>query len=139
MISASSLRGFLAVMKKQAPDEWDWAEPEQTSALPDLFWCVVTYQASRPPFRFFVEFNEEILCVQYLLPADTRIHPDCCLALYRILLRLNEELALVKFGLTHQGNITLMGEPAGCPVFTGDISESFEAHGTLSGPTLLGN
>jgi hypothetical protein len=101
MIIPARLDAFLKVMEEQSPKEWAWGKTEQ-------FWQV-DYQASYPPFQFLIEFNDEMLYVQYVF-RDFRIRASCWLALYRVLLRLNEEMSLVKFGLTPHGNITLMGE-----------------------------
>lgn len=103
MITATRLDAFLRVMEQQSPTEWEW-----TPADSGQFWYV-SYQNSYPPFEFFIEFNEEMLYVQYVF-RDFRIRSECWAALYRMLLRLNEELSLVKFGLTTYNNITLLGE-----------------------------
>jgi hypothetical protein len=103
MITASRLETFLGVMTEQSADEWQYGRGDIRS-----YWSV-KYQASSPPFVFLIEFNEEMLYVQYLF-RDLRIRSSCWLGLYRTLLRLNEELSLVKFGLTSFGNVTLMGE-----------------------------
>jgi hypothetical protein len=101
MINPARLDTFLKVMEQQYPEEWAWGKTPQ-------FWYV-DYNASYPPFQFLIEFNDEMLYVQYVF-RDFRIRFQCWLALYRVLLRLNEELSLVKFGLTQQGNIALLGE-----------------------------
>lgn len=103
MITPARLDAFLEVMKEQSPEEWSWQRPQGHQ-----YWYV-EYQQSYPPFSFFVEFNEEMLYAQYL-PHDFRVRAGCWLSLYHVLLRLNEELSLVKFGLTASGNITMMGE-----------------------------
>jgi hypothetical protein len=103
MITPNRIRAFLVVMQQQAPEEWGWQRSK------NLQYWHVEYKRSYPPFHFFIEFNDEMLYVQYIL-RDFRVRFSCWPALYRILLRLNEELTLVKFGLTAQGNITLLGE-----------------------------
>jgi hypothetical protein len=103
MITPARLEAFLKVMEQQSPEEWTW-KADRTGRF-----CYVRYDASIPPFQFFIEFNDEILYVQYEL-RDFRVQSPCWLALYRVLLRLNEELSLVKFGLTAHGDVTMMGE-----------------------------
>jgi hypothetical protein len=101
MITPARLDTFLKVMEQQYPEEW-------ASGKGPLYWYI-DYKVSYPPFQFHIEFNEEMLYVQYVFP-DFRIRFSCYLALYSVLLRLNEELSLVKFGLTQYGNIALLGE-----------------------------
>ena len=103
MITPTRLDAFLQVIEQQSPEEWSWQHVKDNQ-----YW-IVTFRKSYPPFRFFVEFNEEILYVQYIFQ-DFRVRFACWPALYRILLRINEELSLLKFGLTAFGKITFMGE-----------------------------
>lgn len=102
-ITPSRLDKLLEGMQEQFPDQWHWKRDNS-----DQFW-VIFYEASIPPFKFYVNFNNEILYAQYVLE-DFKIKADCWLALYRVLLRLNEELSLVKFGLTSRNYISLSGE-----------------------------
>ena len=106
MITPTRLDAFLKVMEQQSPNEWS-----QKRDPSGVFWYV-QYGASYPPYQFFVEFNEEMVYVQYVFP-EFRVNPSCYLALYRVLLRLNEELSLVKFGLTALENLVLLGEIPG--------------------------
>jgi len=103
MITPTRLEAFLKVIEDQSPAAWDWGK------YPDDPAWHVKYQVSYPPLDFDIEFNEEMLYVQSIL-RDLPVRAECWLALYRMLLRLNEELSLVKFGLTPSGSITLMGE-----------------------------
>lgn len=103
MITRARLETFLEVMAKQSPDEWMW----QKSKL-GIYW-LVEYKPSYPPFQFYIEFNDEMLFVQCIL-ADYRMRAESLGAISYLLLRLNEELSLVKFGLTPLGVISLMGE-----------------------------
>lgn len=102
MLTPSRIETFLTIMKQQAPEEWVWQH------VSEGFW-IVKFLKSYPPFAFFIEFNQDILYIQYIF-RDVRVHFSCWQALYRTLLRLNEELSLVKFGLTAYDNIVLMGE-----------------------------
>jgi len=102
MLTAGRIETFLTVMVQQSPEEWVWQR------LPEGFWTV-KFKKSYPPLDFFIEFNQDILYVQYIF-RDVRVHYSCWQALYRTLLRLNEDLSLVKFGLTARDNICLMGE-----------------------------
>jgi len=103
MITPARLDTFLRVMEEQSSEEWAWKQSKK-----GRFW-IVDYQIGFPPFQFLIEYNDDMLYVQYMIK-DLRVRAECWLALYRVLLRLNEELSLVKFGLTPHGNITLMGE-----------------------------
>lgn len=102
MITPARLNTFLEVLRKQSEEEWDGVRHSGN------YW-VVEYKASYPPFRFYVEYNEEMLFVQCLLD-DYRLSPASLAATTYLLLRLNEEISLVKFGLTADGTICLMGE-----------------------------
>lgn len=102
MLTANRIETFLDVMKQQAPEDWGW------QCVNEQFWSV-TFRKSYPPFAFLVEYNEDILYVQYVF-RDLLVHSRCWLAIYRTLLRLNEELTLVKFGITAYNNVVLMGE-----------------------------
>lgn len=102
MLTQSRIETFLTIMKQQSPEEWAW------QYVSEGFW-VVKFLKSYPPFTFFMEFNQDILYVQYIF-RDVHVHFSCWQALYRTLLRLNEELSLAKFGLTAYDNIALMGE-----------------------------
>lgn len=102
MITASRLETLLEAMCQQY-SEWEY-DPHRG----ENFW-VVTHQKSYPPFHFYIEFDEELLYVQYLF-RDIRIRYACWPALYRVLLRLNEELSLIKFGVTNGSGLSMMGE-----------------------------
>ena len=106
MLTPNRLDAFLKVMQQQSPGEWTWNRVAESQ-----FWYV-DHESSYPPMQFLIEFNDEMLYAQYLL-RDFRIRADCWLALYRFLLRLNEELSLVKLGLNYRGQITMMGELPG--------------------------
>ena len=103
MITINKLNRFLELLEDHSPKDWSWEANRR-----NRFWYV-QYHTSRPPFRVRMEFNEEMLYIQYIL-TDFRVRSSCTLALYRVLLRLNEEISLLKFGLTAHGYVSLMGE-----------------------------
>jgi hypothetical protein len=102
MLTPGRIDTFLSIMTQQSPEDWE------SLRLPEGYWAV-KFKKSYPPFLFFIEFNQDILYVQYIF-RDVHVHYSSWQALYRTLLRLNEELTLVKFGLTARDNIALMGE-----------------------------
>jgi hypothetical protein len=111
VITQSRLEALLTALQEQSPEEWKWKPrdaPGRESSSP--YWCALKYLASRPPHTFFLEYNDEMLFVQYLFSELRVASESCWLALYRTLLRLNEELVLVKFGLTPDGQISFLGE-----------------------------
>ncbi len=105
MLTPARIETFLSIMTQQSPEELE------SVRLPEGYWAV-KFKKSYPPFLFLIEFNQDMLYVQYIF-RDVRVHYSSWQALYRTLLRLNEELTLVKFGLTARENIALMGELPG--------------------------
>jgi len=105
MISASRLVTLLDAICDQYPEEWKWGSIRVEK---NDYW-VVTYQKSYPPFRFYIEFNDDILYIQYLFN-DMRVRYICWPSLYRVLLRLNEKISIIKFGITDRNGLSMMGE-----------------------------
>lgn len=92
-------------MTEQEPEVWSFNPPDGKA---EGYWFV-QYKKSTPPTYFFIEINDELIFVQILFD-ELRPHAGSWLGLYRTLLRLNEELALVKFGLDARNRIVLLGE-----------------------------
>lgn len=98
----SHIDAFLSVLQRRDPDNWRWAQRAESG-----YW-IVRYTGCQPPCTFYIELGPMLICFHAAL--GMRIWAECRLAVYRYALRLNEEMAGTKFGLSHDGRLSLMVE-----------------------------
>jgi hypothetical protein len=78
-------------MKARDPDLWRWGPGKQAA-----YWNV-HYTGYQPPCRFYIEAGQNFIYLH--APLEIRVWPECRLALYRYVLRQNEEMSGAKFSL----------------------------------------
>jgi len=103
MISPTVISAYLSVIEGRTKDRWTWSYVEEKQ-----YWRI-KYSGTVPVCEIQAEISGPGLCLQSYL-GDFRINPSCRAALYLFLLRLNEDLPVVKFGVGHRGRISLMAE-----------------------------
>ena len=101
--AAADISAFFQVVEGQAQGGWSWTYHEEKH-----YWKA-TYARSLPPCEIFAEINGACLCLQMEF-GELRVRPECRTAFQFLLLRLNDDLAVVKFGLGRTGQVTLMAE-----------------------------
>ena len=75
----------------------------------DKEYWTAEYKGITPPCKINLETTEQFVYMQANV-GDFHIHTECSSALWFYLLRLNEDLPLVKFGLLGNGAVALMAE-----------------------------
>jgi len=120
MISPSEIKGYLSVIEGQDQKRWSSTYVDEKH-----FWKV-THSGTVPACEIYVEFNGPSLCLQIEL-GEFRVKPECQAALYLFLLRLNEDLPVVKFGVRESGRITLMAESLSGTVSLSRFEELLQA------------
>jgi hypothetical protein len=101
-MQSDSVHGFLTVLAEREKDKWHFHQPKNRQ-----YWKV-NYSGCKPPCKFFIETDTAQL---YLCsPLKIKVWRECRPALYRFALRLNEEIAAIKIGLGHDGNLSIMVE-----------------------------
>lgn len=120
MISPADVSAILNVIQQQNQNHWMVSYVEEKK-----FWKM-KYSGTTPGCELYVEFNGPSLCLQIEL-GEIRLKPQCRTALYFFLLRLNEDLPVVKFGLQESGKITLMAESMTSQVSLSTLEELVQA------------
>ena len=103
MISSNEISGFLSVI--EAEDQKHWS----SKYVQEKHYWKLTHSGTSPACEIYIELNGAVLCLQIEL-GEFRVRPECQAALYFFLLRLNDDLSVVKFGLQEGGKITIMAE-----------------------------
>jgi hypothetical protein len=101
----SHLDSYLSVLKNRDEEQWEWARNNQRSSP---YWFV-QYTGFSPPCKFRIHLNP-LMIYLYCVYDSLKIYSECRLALYRYMLRQNEELSAAKLGLSHDGKVSLMVE-----------------------------
>lgn len=120
MNSVVEISASLNVIAAQDHDRWTWSYVEGKG-----YWRI-KYSGTAPPCEIYMEMNGPSVCMQVDL-GDLRIRPECEAALNLFLLRLNEDLPIVKFGMGKRGKITLMAEALSSQVNPGALEELLQA------------
>jgi hypothetical protein len=100
-VNASDIDMFLTVLERREPQNW------HSTRLGDKD-CWAVMHRGIPPCKFHVEANLGFVCIHAAI--EIQIWAACRLAVYRFALRLNEEMSGAKFGLSHDGQLSLMVE-----------------------------
>jgi hypothetical protein len=101
-MDASHIDAFLSVLQRRAPENWRWVQRAE-----GRYW-IVRYTGCCPPCTFHIEVGPALICFHAAL--KMQVWAECRLAVYRYALRLNEEMAGAKFGLSYDGQLSLMVE-----------------------------
>ena len=120
MISPAEISGFLNAIEQRNQKLWS-----STYVREKQFWKV-THSGTVPRCEIYVEMNGSSLCLQVEL-GEFRVRPECQAALHFFLLRLNEDLPVLKFGLRESGRVTLMAESLSARVDLGTFEELLQA------------
>ena len=101
-MDTNQIDGFLSVLERREPENWDWKQ------YPKKGYWRAKYSGFLPPCTFYIEVGATFVYLHTTL--NIHIWGECRLAVYRYLLRLNEEISGAKFGMAHNGQLTLMVE-----------------------------
>jgi hypothetical protein len=103
MTTPAEISAYLQVLESQDEKHWDWGYIE-----PKRYWKM-EYKGVLPACKLNLELDDRCLYVHATV-GEFRVRPDCRAAMHYFLLRLNDELPIVKFGLDQEGKISLMVE-----------------------------
>jgi len=116
MTTPTEISAYLNVVAKPDDKRWSWRYVQTKG-----YWSI-KYEGVLPPCELNLELNGSILCLQADL-GIMRLKPECRPALHYFLLRLNDDLPIVKFGLNHENKITLMAEIPAAQLSLGAFEE----------------
>jgi hypothetical protein len=102
MTTATDISAYLEIIAR-ADEHWLWGYRD-----PQGYWSV-EYNAITPPCKLNLSLDMEFLCVEAAV-GPVRCRPDCRAALHYYLLRLNDELPIVKFGLDAEKEAKIVAE-----------------------------
>lgn len=124
MTTPAEISAYLEVIKQQDGKLWEWHHIEARR-----YW-EVECKKTRPACKLNLELDERCL---YLYTTVTAPHvlPECWAAMQYFLLRLNDELPVVKFGLGDDGQISLMAEAAADQVSLSVVKTLLEMTATV--------
>ncbi len=95
---------YLRVLHTREETMWDILERKADQA----YW-EVKYHGVEPQLTLRIELGPRLLHFHTTLQG-LAFYRDNCLALYRYLLRLSDEMSVVKWGVTHEGIVTLSAD-----------------------------
>jgi hypothetical protein len=108
MTTAVEIGAYLEVLEKHDSKNWTWNYVQAGS-----YWHV-KYDGVTPSCEINIGLSGSVLYIHVDLSPYLHLRPDCSQALYLFLLRLNDDLSIIKFGLGPDGKVALMAEvPAG--------------------------
>lgn len=119
MITARDISAYLNVIERRDERRWSWSYAETAG-----YWHVKC-TGILPVCEIHLTLDGPSLCLQTDV-GDFRARSECRPALWRFLLRLNDELPVVKFGLTENGKITLMAEAVAGQISLATVEELLE-------------
>ena len=103
MITPTEINAYLGVIEHQDQEKWSW------SHVADKQYWRVKFSGALPACEINLELSGPYLCLQIDMRA-VRVKPECREIFQFFLLRLNDDLPLVKFGLAENGGVELMAE-----------------------------
>jgi hypothetical protein len=106
MTTSAEISAYLGVLEGRNQKNWSWGYVEK-----QRYWYA-EFGGTIPPCKINIEISDQFLCLQISI-GDFRIRPECRPAMDYFLLRLNDELPVVKFGMGQDGKIDLMAEVPG--------------------------
>lgn len=102
MTTATDISAYLEIIAR-VDEHWLWGYRD-----PQGYWSV-EYNASMPPCKLNLSLDMDFLSVEAVV-GPFRCRPDCRAALHYYLLRLNDELPVIKFGLDGEGDVKIVAE-----------------------------
>jgi hypothetical protein len=103
MSADAEVNAYLQVIGQKDPQKWSVFYSAEK-----LYWAA-EYKGVIPPCKINLEIGGQFVYMQVNL-GDIRVHSECSPSLWYYLLRLNEDLPIVKFGMLENGMIVLMAE-----------------------------
>ena len=119
MSSVTEISGCLNAIA-QNREHWAWGYLEEKG-----YWKI-KHSGTMPPCEIYLELSGPSLCMQVEM-GNLRVLPECRAALSFFLLRLNEDIPVVKFGMRSGGKITLMAEAVTAQLSLATLEELLQA------------
>ncbi len=103
MSTDTEINTYLQAIEQKDPKNWT-----VFYNIEKVFWTA-EYKGVTPPCKINLEISGQFVFMQVGL-GDFHVRAECYQALWYYLLRLNEDLPIVKFGLLENGTASLMAE-----------------------------